>query len=437
MKIAPIPRNEVARQQALDELAILDTDAEESYASIVRLASYICGTPMAIITFVDRDRQWFKATTVPLPSELPRETSFCGHAILADDVFVVEDAHEDARFHDNPLVTGAPYVRFYAGQRLLTPDGLAVGTLCVIDSMPRQLTPAQHDALRTLGRQVSSLLELRVRVRQLEHEVRDRTEAEGIAQAARLDAIEARELAERASRAKSDFLAHMSHELRTPLNAIIGFSNVIRKNRDGRLSAADQSFVERISTNGQHLLQLINDILDIAKIESGRTELHLGAVSLSDLVQETVAELQGRIVGDGRTSPVHLTGEVPPHVAAIESDRLRLKQILVNLVGNALKFTEQGRVVVRVVTDSAGHPQRIDVTDTGIGIPANRIDAIFQVFEQGDVATSQRYGGTGLGLAISRALAEQLGLRITVQSRVGAGSVFSLVLAAPRVLQVA
>jgi signal transduction histidine kinase len=426
MQLAPIPRNDEDRLRALASLDILDTIGEESYQAIVRLASLICGTEISCITLVDRDRQWFKASVNLGVHETPRDISFCGHAIVQNGPLVVEDAALDPRFHDNPLVTNAPFVRFYAGQRVLTPEGFAVGTVCVFGPEPRTLSPAQLDALGALATQTSALLELRLRVRDLQAEVQERKQAEFAADIARRVADEARQEAEAATRAKSEFLARMSHELRTPLNAIIGFSGVLQKNRAGVLSTADLSFLERISANGQHLLQLINDILDLAKVEAGQDEITFGAVDLAALVGEMVGELQGRVITDGRPGPVELTADVPAGLVGIESDRLRLKQILINLVGNALKFTKSGSVTVRVVAGESGVPMRVDVTDTGIGIPAERLAAIFKAFEQADRDTALIYGGTGLGLAISSTLAERLGYHISVESTVGVGSTFSV-----------
>jgi signal transduction histidine kinase len=298
--------------------------------------------------------------------------------------------------------------------------------VCVFGPEPRTLSPAQLDALGALATQTSALLELRLRVRDLQAEVQERKQAEFAADIARRVADEARQEAEAANRAKSEFLARMSHELRTPLNAIIGFSGVLQKNRAGVLSTADLSFLERISANGQHLLQLINDILDLAKVEAGQDEITFGAVDLAALVGEMVGELQGRVITDGRPGPVELTADVPAGLVGIESDRLRLKQILINLVGNALKFTKSGSVTVRVVAGESGVPMRVDVTDTGIGIPAERLAAIFKAFEQADRDTALIYGGTGLGLAISSTLAERLGYHISVESTVGVGSTFSV-----------
>jgi signal transduction histidine kinase len=352
--------------------------------------------------------------------EAPRDITFCAHTILDEEMLVVEDARNDVRFHDNPLVAGRPHIRFYAGHRLLAPGGEAVGTLCVIDAKPRTLTGEQREALQALAHQVMALLELRLRSRQLALEVQARNEAESRAN-------DARERAEVASRAKSEFLARMSHELRTPLNSVIGFSRVLGRNRLGTLNETDVQYVARIEANGRHLLGLINDVLDLAKVEAGRLPTEISRGSLGALVHETVAMLQGRLLGSPG-SPVALVAEVPEGLAEIETDWMRLEQVLINLVGNALKFTPRGRVTVRVVAadERSRRPTRIDVVDTGIGIPPERHAAIFDAFEQASRETSDRYGGTGLGLSISQGIAEALGYRITVRSEVGVGSTFSL-----------
>jgi signal transduction histidine kinase len=220
----------------------------------------------------------------------------------------------------------------------------------------------------------------------------------------------------------------MSHELRTPLNAIIGFSRLLVKNRDGRLAEPDVQFISRIEANGHHLLRLVDDILDLAKVESGRVTASFEEVDLGALVRDSASELQGRLLTGSESSRVALVTVVPEALRPISTDPLRLKQIVINLVGNALKFTERGSVTVRVAADASGEPTRIDVVDTGVGIPADRIAAVFEAFEQATPETAARYGGTGLGLAISRVLADLLGYRITVASTPGKGSNFSVVL---------
>ena len=239
---------------------------------------------------------------------------------------------------------------------------------------------------------------------------------------AELDLIVARDAAEAASRAKSDFLARMSHELRTPLNSIIGFANVLGKNKPDTMTEDQLSWCNRIATNGLHLLGLINDILDLSKIEAGRMTLELSDVPLDALVRGTIEEFEGQTRGRS----VLLRASVPDGLQPLHSDAARMKQVLINLIGNALKFTEQGEVVVVVDADARGRPTLVSVRDTGIGIPAARLEAIFTVFEQAENTTARRFGGTGLGLAISRSLCELMGHHLDVHSVEGVGTTMTV-----------
>jgi signal transduction histidine kinase len=234
----------------------------------------------------------------------------------------------------------------------------------------------------------------------------------------------AKETAEATTRAKSQLLANMSHELRTPLNSVIGFANVLLKNRGHNLGEQELTYVRRIVDNGKHLLALINQVLDLSRVEAGRMEVRLAPVALDALLRETLGELEGQ----ARDKGLRLEAEMSEALAPFETDAGKLKQIIINLIGNAIKFTEKGGVTVHL-TALGGRPASIAVSDTGIGIPADQRELIFEAFRQLDTGPSRRYEGSGLGLAISRSLCQLLGYRLLVESTVGQGTTFRVVLA--------
>lgn len=229
-------------------------------------------------------------------------------------------------------------------------------------------------------------------------------------------------VAERASRSKSEFLARMSHELRTPLNSIIGFTNVLLKNRRQALEDRKLGFLHRIARNGLHLLGLIDEVLDLSRIEAGRLELAMSDVAVDELVRETLEEL--RPLADDKG--LALDADLAPGPVTLVTDRARLKQVLINLLSNGIKFTTEGGVTVRLSTED-GRAVAIAIADTGIGIPPECLSTVFEAFEQGEGGTARRYPGTGLGLAISRTLCERLSLALEVESEPGLGSTFTVV----------
>lgn len=521
-------------QQRLEELAsyaILDTPPEDTYDDLVKLASRLLGAPIALVTLVDRDRQWFKARRGVDVDQTPREISFCAHVVDDRKLMVVTDASRDPRFADNPLVVGEPKLRFYLGAPLRTPAGHVLGTLCVADRVPRIPTPEQLDLIELLARRASTQLELRRKIAAAEQarehaERSDRElhrffelsrdllciadfrgyyrelnpawtntfgfsreellsrpfieffhpddreatakEAARVASAhgetlsfenrhitkdgqyrwlvwsaaadpeqqllmavardvtSRRKEREALELAkaqaEAANEAKSEFLAKMNHELRTPLNSVIGFTNVLLRNKREALSEQDLDYLHRIKRNGHHLMEVIGDVLDLTKIESGNMPVVTELVALPRLLRGVVEQLHGQ-VADGS---VTLVATLPEHAEPILTDAHLLRQVCINLIGNAVKFSPGGTVEVRLVVDESSAPLRIEVVDDGIGIATEDLPVIFENFRQAEEGRERRFGGTGLGLPISRALCEQLGFHLEVVSEQGVGTTFAV-----------
>jgi signal transduction histidine kinase/CheY-like chemotaxis protein len=256
----------------------------------------------------------------------------------------------------------------------------------------------------------------RTRTLELEIEEHQRTEAQlTLAKAA----------AEQASVTKSAFVANMSHELRTPLNAIIGYGEMLKEQAEEQHTPEFAADVDRVLTAGRHLLSLINNVLDLSKIEAGRMELDVSEFELAGLIKGVVATSEGLAAARGNT----IVLEMAESLGTVRQDRTKLQQILLNLVGNACKFTENGRVQVRAWSErapGAAETIAVDVRDTGIGMTEEQQGRLFQEFAQADASTTRRYGGTGLGLAISKRLCQLMGGTIAAASKPGDGSTFTV-----------
>ncbi len=628
--------DEDARLRALRSYEVLDSAPEEAFDGLTRLAAEICGTPIALVSLVDADRQWFKSRLGLEQGETPRDVSFCAHAIAQPGTLVVGDARQDPRFADNPLVTAEPRIRFYAGAPLRSPDGHALGTLCVLDTRPRELSAEQLEALALLARQAQLLLELRRRMAELrasrealresEERYRDLFEgasdliqavapdgrllyanrawcealgytqeeaaslrlldvihpdhrgetldlfqwvleggqvetgefvfvakdgrrivaegsiacsrAEGRPVATRailrdvtqrrrdeeaLRASEARtrsildnmlgglitvsargliesvnpaaqrifgyaeeELAGRplslllppaedaqaflgdalqkalgrvsegqgrrrdgqqfpfelsmfefqtpagrfyagsiqdvserreVERLKQEFVSTVSHELRTPLTSIRGSLSLLAGGVLGELPDEAKDVLAIAERNVVRLIGLINDILDLERLGTGRIEMHMLDVPLAEVFARSVEAV--RSVAEQQ----RIRLDVRPSDAIVRGDGDRLVQVVVNLLGNAVKFSPAGAPVTLEATE-AGDLVEVRVVDRGRGVPRQAQQAIFERFKQVEASDKREKGGTGLGLAICRTIVEQHHGSIGVISEEGRGSIF-------------
>ena len=409
MPAAPLPPQEEERLEALERYDILDTPEEKALDDLVRLAASICDTPIALISLVDDRRQWFKSHIGLEVRETPRDLAFCAYALFDDELLIVEDACKDPRFADNDFVTGELRLRFYAGAPLLTSEGHILGTVCVLDHEPRTISEAQKTALRTLARAVVDQFELRRSLAMVRHREKELARA--------------RDAALEASRLKTRFLANMSHELRTPLTSILGFAGLLLRGPAEPLSTLQEQYVGHIAEGGQRLLSMINDLLDLSKIEAGKAEVRLESVAVEHLAKEVLATTTPLAEKKGLV----LKRKFSPETPKVRADPERVRQVLLNLLSNAIKFTDEGEVTLRIGpgTQGNGTERSVEITvhDTGVGIAPESQELIFAEFHQvaGHPGCLQ---GTGLGLALCRELVGQMGGEIGVESVPGEGSTF-------------
>jgi signal transduction histidine kinase len=391
---APLPVNETTRLEALRDFDVLDTPPEQAFDDLTMLASQICNTPVAMVSLVDGDRQWFKSKVGTEATETPRDVAFCAHAILEPDLFIIPDAEADERFVGNPLLTSEPHIRFYAGAPLITPDGHAIGTLCTIDRVSRQLSPEQTDALRALARQAMTQFELRRNLKKLQE----------------------------LEKLREGLTSMIVHDLRTPLTSLLG--GLLSMEMLGELNADQRELLKMSIHGGQTLLGMINDLLDISKMEDGSLKLERARVRVEELVDQALQQVT-RLAAQ---KEIALVREIEPDLPALYADEAKLVRTLVNLLGNALKFTPPGgRVTLAARRSGTEQAVEFSVTDTGEGIPAEAFEQIFEKFGQVESRQAGRKMSTGLGLTFCKMAVEEHGGRIWVESELGRGSTFRFV----------
>jgi signal transduction histidine kinase len=395
MKIAAPTFDETARLKTLFDYDVLDTAAEKIFDDLTQLAAQVCNTPITLISLIDTDRQWFKSRVGLDAEETSRDIAFCAHAIHQKEIFEVEDTLQDKRFFDNPLVTSAPNIRFYAGTALISPDGHAIGTLCVIDNKPNKLTHDQRQALEVLGRSVISQMELRKNIKVLKQ----------------------------ANEHKTEFLSNMSHELRTPLNAIIGFSRLMLDDvKHHKLPAKFSEYIGHIDYSGRRLLSVVNSVIDLNKIEAGMMQVQIEPIHLRDFIKN----LEGMLAIMANEKDVEFSVNVSDNLPTYLSiDQAKTSQIITNLVHNAIKFTNSKKWV-KAEFSLNNESLVITVADQGVGISSADQTKLFSKFQQVGQAKSSE--GSGLGLSITQGLVEILGGTIKVLSTLGSGSIFKVML---------
>lgn len=395
----PRAPGELERVAALEHYDILDSPREASFDRVVEAVSALFDVEVAMITFVERDRSWYKAELGMGVSEMPRTDNMCDATMSQDGVLVINDANLAPREQVLPLLRKG--FRFYAGAPLRTRDGTKIGTVCAVGRRPREVTPRERTILLHLADIVIDELELRLAARRMAEADRALRELNR-----RLEV---------ANRNKTEFLASMSHELRTPLNGILGASELLGQGLFGEMNAKQREYVADIYQSGTHLLRLIEDILSLSRIEAGQVELQEEDLDVASYMESCVTVVRGVIGAKALT----LNVGIPDERLTIRGDERRLTQVGCNLLSNAIKFSpERSAISFRAWRD--GSQAVFTVEDNGPGIPLEFQDRVFEQFFRAPTD----HEGTGLGLSLAKQLVELHGGTIWVESEPGRGSMF-------------
>ncbi|WP_422365887.1 sensor histidine kinase [Pelagibius sp.] len=383
---APIPINEPLRLQALLELDILDTPPCPRLQSLVQIAARVLGAPVALVSLIDSDRQWFKANVGLDAAETCRDYAFCAYAILQSEPLIVEDASLDPRFAANPLVTSAPFMRFYAGAPLTTTKGHNLGTLCVIDQKPRSLTSEQVSTLQMLASLAVQTIETQERLDHAEARVSQRSQVDGPLTAS---------------------LSSFGHEMRTPLNHIIGFADLMKltlpPEGEGKASR-HREYLDIIRQSGAHLLGLIDNV-----IRSDRTTLEDSLQAVHVDVNAALAEVVRSFTGTVEAKQQSLRFLPDAGRAIVLGDPTALRQIAINLIANASKYCPNGASIdVSVYQAAVGSRICVAVEDNGPGLPEDVREELGRPFVRGAKACVSGEDGFGLGLHIIKRLSEAM-----------------------------
>jgi signal transduction histidine kinase len=383
------------RLKALADYRILDTPPEEVFDNITRIASRIFHTPMVLVTFLDDRRQWFKSVQGLDLLETPIEQSFCDHAVRAGETLVVRDAAQDVRFVDNPLVTDHPKIRFYCGVPLRTPEGVGLGTLCLLDRVPRTMTERGLEGLQALARQVEAELELRRRLILLE---------------------ESLQVQQRHQQDRELLASMLVHDLRSPLTAVALLA--------GSMTVLDEPSREaqqEIGLEIDRMRRMLTDVLDLCLQEAGELRLRRIMFALQPLVQEVARRMERQ--ARSRMQAVLL--ELAPEPLLLDADPQLIERVLENLLANAMHHGPPGRPITLVARASAPGRIRVEVLDEGQAIAPDLCDRLFRPFESFRTAQgSPSHRSHGLGLAFCHRAIEAHGGVIDVVPTDGGGNCF-------------
>nr|WP_299437234.1 GAF domain-containing sensor histidine kinase [uncultured Aquimarina sp.] len=403
MIVPELPINEDFRIEALKSLGILDTKAEKEYDDITALAAYLCDTEIALISLVDSNRQWFKSKHGLSISETPREQSFCAHTILEPEKpLIVKDARLDERFYKNPLTEEEKIVIFYAGIPLIDKNGFPLGTLCVIDSKPKELINKQLESLKSLANQVVILFELNKKnkdLEKIEDKLRKRNES------------------------LKEFARVISHDLKMPLANVITTSDLLKLKLANNLDKETSEYFEYIKQSSFSMSDYINDVLDHYESDS-LVKNKPESFKLNSLLRE-ITELLS-IKPD-------CTINFPESNPTLECNKSALKQIFFNLIGNSIKYNDKEHIIIDIDLTEDTIFYYFKITDNGMGIPEDMIESIFELFTTANGTDRSGNKGNGIGLSTVKKLVETLEGCIKVKSKLEVQTTFDFSIKKPTI----